>query len=73
MIVWIGSEYQSEVALLSRRIVLKGQQTNDNFGGHTRVFGVNAQGRFSGVQGENMGNTTIKHLTAMPYTSHDVR
>jgi hypothetical protein len=56
---YAGMEYQSEVALLSRRIVIRGQQTHDNFGGHVKVIGQKAQGRFSGVQADNMGQLNI--------------
>jgi hypothetical protein len=30
-------EYQAEVVLLSRRITFRGQESGDNFGGHTMV------------------------------------
>jgi hypothetical protein len=53
-----GSEYQSEVGLLSRRIILQGDSMSDaeNFGGHVMVMG---QGRFSGVQFTKMGQQNM--------------
>ena len=50
-----GREYQAEVALLDRRIVLEGEDSGDRFGGHVQVMGPNAEGRFSGVRAEGMG------------------
>ena len=49
-----SSEYQSEVALLSRRIKLVGSSSGD-FGGHVMVQTATGIGKFSGVQGDNMG------------------
>ena len=65
---YAGYEYQAEVALLSRRILIKGQQTNDNFGGHTKVMGTSSQGRFSGVQAANMGQLNV--LARYPFHFH---
>lgn len=51
-------EYQGEVALLSRRIILQGDESSEitGFGGHVMVMGT---GRFSGVQGYRMGQTNV--------------
>jgi hypothetical protein len=62
-----GPEYQTEVGLLSRRIVLKGdaQSETQQFGGHTRVTG---NGRFSGVQTYRMGQRNV--LGKYPFHFH---
>ena len=62
-----GFEHQVEVGLLSRRIVLKGDDSSDAsaFGGHIRVTG---QGRFSGVQTYRMGQTNV--LGKYPFHFH---
>eukprot|EP01132_Coremiostelium_polycephalum_P000649 gene649-803_t len=54
-----GQEYQSEVALLTRRIVLKGASDSDTgqFGGHILIMG---EGKISGVQLDKMGQKNIK-------------
>ncbi|EGC28910.1 hypothetical protein DICPUDRAFT_90740 [Dictyostelium purpureum] len=56
-----GQEYQSEVALLSRRIVLNGDgdgsADNDSFGGHVLVVG---EGQFAGIQLKKCGQTNLK-------------
>ncbi|EGC31281.1 hypothetical protein DICPUDRAFT_156894 [Dictyostelium purpureum] len=55
-----GQEYQSQVALLSRRIVFQGDvassETN-SFGGHVIVSG---EGQFSGLRLNKMGQKNIK-------------
>ncbi len=53
-----GEEYQAEVALLSRRIIFRGSQSGDQFGGHVKIFG-SGEGKFSGIQGENLGQLNI--------------
>lgn len=57
-----GQEYQSEVGLLSRRIVFQGASDSDaaSFGGHVLVMG---DGRFSGLQLIRMGqqNTLARY------------
>eukprot|EP01132_Coremiostelium_polycephalum_P005307 gene5307-6611_t len=54
-----GQEYQSEVGLLSRRIVLSGADDSnvDKFGGHVMMMG---EGQISGVQLVRMGQQNIK-------------
>eukprot|EP01132_Coremiostelium_polycephalum_P010213 gene10213-12524_t len=54
-----GKEYQSEVGLLSRRIVLKGADDSNTgkFGGHVMMMG---EGQISGVQLIQMGQQNIK-------------
>jgi hypothetical protein len=64
---YAGKEYQIEVALLSRRINLMGQLTNDNFGGHV-VTSLGGSGRFSGVRGDRMGQLNI--LGRYPFHLH---
>ncbi len=63
-----GSEYQSEVALLSRRIKFVGSQSGDNFGGHVMAQTATAVGKISGVQGENMGQLNV--LGRYPFHLH---
>lgn len=65
---YAGSEYQAEVALLSRNIVFKGEQTNDNFGGHVKVIGQSSSAKISGVQAENMGQLNV--LGRYPFHFH---
>jgi hypothetical protein len=62
-----GAEYQTEVGLLSRRIVFQGdaQSDQESFGGHTRVVG---EGRFSGVQTRRMGQLIV--LGKYPFHFH---
>jgi hypothetical protein len=62
-----GPEYQAEVGLLSRRIVIQGdsESENDNFGGHIMVRG---EGRFSGVRAYRMGQTN--QLARYPFHFH---
>ncbi len=52
-------EYQSEVALLTRRIVLEGTKTNDGFGMHTLVKGEKGTFRVRGTQVINGGQKNI--------------
>eukprot|EP01132_Coremiostelium_polycephalum_P000408 gene408-516_t len=54
-----GQEYQTEIGLLSRRIVLKGAADSDSgeFGGHVMMMG---EGQISGVQLTKMGQKNIK-------------
>ncbi|KAK5580096.1 hypothetical protein RB653_000109 [Dictyostelium firmibasis] len=65
-----GQEYQAEVALLSRRIVFRGdgdgeEQTNsESFGGHVLV---NGEGQFSGIRLIRMGQTNIKARYPLHY------
>jgi hypothetical protein len=47
--------YQTEVALLSRRINLVGEQTNDQFGAHLMVTGNSGLAQVSGVGCDNCG------------------
>ena len=65
---YAGYEYQGEVALLSRRIVVQGSESFDNFGGHIKMKFGTAQGRFSGVQAINMGQLNI--LGRYPFHFH---
>ncbi|EFA80459.1 hypothetical protein PPL_07294 [Heterostelium album PN500] len=54
-----GQEYQAEIGLISRRIVLKGASDSDasEFGGHVMMMG---EGQISGVQLTKMGQKNIK-------------
>lgn len=65
---YAGLEYQGEVALLTRKILIQGSQSGDRFGGHMKVKGVLSQGRFSGVQGVNLGQLNI--LGRYPFHFH---
>ena len=44
---WGGGEYQAEVALLSRRIVMTGEDSGDSFGYHAIVATPAGRGRYS--------------------------
>ncbi|KAN0024762.1 hypothetical protein ACTFIV_009171 [Dictyostelium citrinum] len=56
-----GQEYQAEVALLSRRIVFRGdgdsEADKNSFGAHILVVG---EGQFAGIQLIRMGQTNLK-------------
>lgn len=58
--------FQGEVALLSRRVRLLGSQSGDGFGGHVLIWG--GQARFSGVQGDYMGQ--VNQLGRYPFHFH---
>ncbi len=62
-----GPEYQAEVGLLSRRIVVQGADDSEaeSFGGHIMVRG---EGRFSGVRGYRLGQTN--QLARYPFHFH---
>eukprot|EP01125_Pyxidicula_operculata_P020153 TRINITY_DN7392_c0_g1_i1.p1 TRINITY_DN7392_c0_g1~~TRINITY_DN7392_c0_g1_i1.p1 ORF type:complete len:1411 (+),score=306.06 TRINITY_DN7392_c0_g1_i1:3-4235(+) len=64
---YAGAEYQAEVGLLTRRIVLQGGEYSDGdrFGGHVMVTG---EGRFSGVQAYKMGQRNI--IARYPFHYH---
>ncbi|EGC32074.1 hypothetical protein DICPUDRAFT_82065 [Dictyostelium purpureum] len=62
-----GQEYQSEIGLLSRRIVFQGDSLSsdsNSFGGHVMVMG---EGQFSGLQLIRMGQTNIKARYPLHY------
>ena len=65
-----GLEYQSEVALLWRPILFRGDQANhaDSYGGHTIAMGVNATYRAVSVRGERMGQLNI--MAKYPFHMH---
>ena len=63
-----GHEYQAEVMLLNRSILLMGEDSADDFGGHTKVIGEMSEGRFSGVHAKNMGQLNI--LGRYPFHFH---
>ena len=60
---YAGPEYQGEVALLSRRLVVRAladQSVPEAFGGHILVTGAGAgRGRFSGVQADRLGQKNV--------------
>eukprot|EP00054_Salpingoeca_dolichothecata_P006921 m.40545 g.40545 ORF g.40545 m.40545 type:complete len:1482 (+) comp16757_c0_seq1:29-4474(+) len=66
---YAGSEYQGEVALLSRRINLMGNAASESerFGGHVMVAG-GGIGRYSGVRGYRMGQENV--LGRYPFHHH---
>jgi len=55
-----GPEYAAEVALLSRSIIIQGDETSDStrYGGHTMCV-TGSQCRFSGVKGFRMGQENV--------------
>ena len=61
-----GSEYQGEVALLSRNVVFEGEPDSDGYGGHTVVAG--KRGRFAGVGTRYMGQTN--RIAKYPFHLH---
>eukprot|EP00039_Didymoeca_costata_P010556 m.142342 g.142342 ORF g.142342 m.142342 type:complete len:1233 (-) comp14877_c0_seq4:243-3941(-) len=71
-----GTEYQAEVGLLSRRIVLEGHLTTDDeangFGGHVIVTGSGGEGRFTGVQSIHMGQRNIRGRYPFHYHLIDI-
>eukprot|EP01088_Endostelium_zonatum_P016610 TRINITY_DN455_c0_g2_i1.p1 TRINITY_DN455_c0_g2~~TRINITY_DN455_c0_g2_i1.p1 ORF type:complete len:1474 (-),score=364.80 TRINITY_DN455_c0_g2_i1:29-4450(-) len=67
---YAGDEYQAEIGLLSRRVLLQGNPSdsiNAGFGGHVMIRNA-ATGRFSGVQATAMGQTNL--LARYPYHFH---
>jgi len=67
---YAGQEYQAEVALLSRRILLQGDEVSsptESFGGHVTVT-MNGEGRISGVKGYRMGQKNV--LARYPFHFH---
>ena len=67
---WASVEYQAEVGLLSRRIVVQGSASDsvpDEFGGHIMVMG-GGVGRFQGVQAYHMGQKN--QLARYPFHFH---
>eukprot|EP01060_Flectonema_neradi_P015134 TRINITY_DN21808_c0_g1_i1.p1 TRINITY_DN21808_c0_g1~~TRINITY_DN21808_c0_g1_i1.p1 ORF type:complete len:1214 (+),score=160.81 TRINITY_DN21808_c0_g1_i1:480-3644(+) len=63
---YAGTEYQGEIALLSRTVEMEGEPSTDGFGGHSVVSGV--QGRFAGVSTRYMGQTNV--LAKYPFHLH---
>ena len=61
-------EYQTEVMLVSRNIVMEGYGTEDGeeFGGHSIIS--NGEGRFAGVLARNMGQKNV--LGRYPFHFH---
>jgi len=62
-----GPEYQSEVALLSRKITLRGSDSGDSFGGHT-LYTRSAIAHIDGVAAINMGKRNV--LAQYPFHLH---
>jgi len=58
---YAGLEYQAEVALLSRNVLLKGSTSAvvDNFGCHTQNIGEASLARYSSVQAESCGQMNV--------------
>ncbi|KAJ9457874.1 Protein rliB [Diplonema papillatum] len=56
---YAGTEYQGEVALLSRHVMLEGEPDADGFGGHFIVAGSNSRARIAGVATRYMGQTNV--------------
>jgi hypothetical protein len=67
-----GHEYQSEVALLSRSILLRGgldaEQDRLGYGGHTLAIGPQAVYRAVGVRAERMGQRNV--MARYPFHFH---
>ena len=56
---YAGTEYQGEIALLSRSITVSGTDTGDNFGCHQQFIGPDSLVRVSGVRAHNCGQLNI--------------
>ena len=69
---YAGHEYQSEVALLTRTILLRGSPTAaaaaEAYGGHTWAVGPNATYRMVGVRAERMGQRNV--MARYPFHFH---
>eukprot|EP01129_Flabellula_baltica_P004624 TRINITY_DN1621_c0_g1_i1.p1 TRINITY_DN1621_c0_g1~~TRINITY_DN1621_c0_g1_i1.p1 ORF type:complete len:1091 (-),score=249.93 TRINITY_DN1621_c0_g1_i1:37-3309(-) len=65
---YAGKEYQTEVALLSRRIELVGTETGDKYGAHVMVSGHSGEMRISGTSCSNCGQQNI--LGRYPFHFH---
>ena len=63
---YAGTEYQGEVALLSRHIMIEGEPNLDGYGGHLVVAG--KRGRIAGVASRYMGQTNV--LAKYPFHLH---
>ena len=65
-----GPEYQSEVALLWRPILLRGDTAgySESFGGHTMAIGALAQYRLAGVRADRMGQ--LNTMARYPFHMH---
>ena len=55
---YAGTEYQGEVALLTRTVSMEGEPSADGYGGHS--IANNARSRFAGVSTRFMGQTNIE-------------
>ncbi|KAJ9457875.1 hypothetical protein DIPPA_28031 [Diplonema papillatum] len=65
---YAGTEYQGEVALLSRHVMLEGEPDEDGFGGHLLVAGSNSRARIAGVATRYMGQTNV--MARYPIHTH---
>ncbi|KAJ9457876.1 hypothetical protein DIPPA_28034 [Diplonema papillatum] len=65
---YAGTEYQGEVALLSRHVMLEGEPNADGFGGHLLVAGSNSRARIAGVATRYMGQTNV--MARYPLHTH---
>eukprot|EP01060_Flectonema_neradi_P038958 TRINITY_DN835_c0_g1_i10.p1 TRINITY_DN835_c0_g1~~TRINITY_DN835_c0_g1_i10.p1 ORF type:complete len:1217 (+),score=202.47 TRINITY_DN835_c0_g1_i10:36-3653(+) len=63
---YAGTEYQGEVALLTRTVSMEGEPSADGYGGHS--IASNARARFAGVSTRFMGQTNI--LARYPFHLH---
>eukprot|EP01065_Artemidia_motanka_P046222 TRINITY_DN6954_c0_g1_i2.p1 TRINITY_DN6954_c0_g1~~TRINITY_DN6954_c0_g1_i2.p1 ORF type:complete len:1953 (+),score=506.49 TRINITY_DN6954_c0_g1_i2:51-5909(+) len=64
---YAGTEYQVEVALLSRNVELQGVEDAEGFGGHL-LIGTGAEGRIAGVSGRYMGQYNV--VARYPFHLH---
>lgn len=53
-----GAAFQGEVALLSRRVRVVGEESGDNYGAHMIIWAPGV-GRFSGVEAFNLGQLNV--------------
>ena len=63
---YAGTEYQGEVALLSRNVALEGTPDDDGYGGHSVIAG--KRGRIAGVSSRYMGQTNT--MARYPFHFH---
>ena len=67
---YAGPEYQTEVALLSRRINFHGSRSNDDFGAHVMIEGAGGRARIEGVACTNCGQLNV--IGRYPFHFHQM-
>eukprot|EP00659_Diplonema_papillatum_P008678 gene8678-13413_t len=65
---YAGTEYQGEIALLSRHVNIEGEPDDEGFGGHLLVAGETSTVRIAGVAARYMGQTNV--MARYPFHFH---